>query len=44
MAPPARAGAGAPAPTDAATVMRRSMWHYAQSVAWGCPFTLFWEL
>jgi hypothetical protein len=44
MAPPVKAGTGEWTPTDPETVKRRSMWHMAQAVAWGSPFTLFWEL
>jgi len=44
MAPPVKSGAGAHRPTTPEIVMQRSMWHMAQAIAWGSPFTLFWEL
>ena len=44
MAPPVLAGTGAPAPTTPEIVAARSMWHYAQGVAWGAPLTLFWQV
>jgi hypothetical protein len=44
LAPPLIAGAGEYRDTTPEIVASRSMWHLAQAVAWGSPFTLFWQL
>ena len=43
-APPVLAGGGPHAPMTPEHVRARTMWQFAQSIAWGAPLTLFWQV